>query len=217
MKCLPLRARISSFKQRARWERRRARKGSMQHVLRISRKIDYGLRAMIYLASISAGVRGALPGDRAADGRPEDFLAKILKTLVDQGLVRSTRGPHGGYALARLADRDQLPRRHRGGRGPGRAERLSRRRGRLRPLDGVHHGLGVAPGPGADARRLPSGEAARARVQAGRRRPDRARPAPDRIAARRRALSAELCRRAPRSRRGAFAPIDGALTLLRGG
>jgi Rrf2 family protein len=32
---------------------------------------------------------------------PEDFLAKILKTLVDQGLVKSTRGPHGGYALAR--------------------------------------------------------------------------------------------------------------------
>jgi Rrf2 family protein len=34
---------------------------------------------------------------------PEDFLAKILKTLVDEGLVRSVRGPHGGYALARPA------------------------------------------------------------------------------------------------------------------
>jgi Rrf2 family protein len=32
---------------------------------------------------------------------PEDFLAKILKTLVDQGLVKSARGPHGGYALGR--------------------------------------------------------------------------------------------------------------------
>ncbi len=73
----------------------------MQHVLRISRKIDYGLRAMIYLASI--------PPDSVVPFReiarrmmvPEDFLAKILKTLVDQGLVRSTRGPHGGYALAK--------------------------------------------------------------------------------------------------------------------
>ena len=73
----------------------------MQHVLRVSRKIDYGLRAMIYLASI--------PADQVVPFReiarqmmvPEDFLAKILKTLVDQGLVRSTRGPHGGYALAR--------------------------------------------------------------------------------------------------------------------
>jgi Rrf2 family protein len=75
----------------------------MQHVLRISRKIDYGLRAMIFLASI--------PGDAVVPFReiarrmaiPEDFLAKILKELVDEGLVRSTRGPRGGYALGRPA------------------------------------------------------------------------------------------------------------------
>jgi len=75
----------------------------MQHVLRISRKIDYGLRAMIYLASI--------PQDSVVPFReiarqmdvPEDFLAKILKTLVDQGLVRSTRGPHGQSKLSELA------------------------------------------------------------------------------------------------------------------
>ena len=75
----------------------------MQHVLRISRKIDYGLRAMIYLASISA--EQVVPFREIARQMlvPEDFLAKILKTLVDQGLVRSTRGPHGGYALARPA------------------------------------------------------------------------------------------------------------------
>jgi len=73
----------------------------MQHVLRISRKIDYGLRAMIYLASIPP--ESVVPFREIARQMmvPEDFLAKILKTLVDQGLVRSTRGPHGGYALAR--------------------------------------------------------------------------------------------------------------------
>ena len=75
----------------------------MQHVLRISRKIDYGLRAMIYLASIPSD--SVIPFREIARHMdvPEDFLAKILKTLVDQGLVRSTRGPHGGYALARTA------------------------------------------------------------------------------------------------------------------
>ena len=75
----------------------------MQHVLRISRKIDYGLRAMIYLASIP--VEAVVPFREIARQMavPEDFLAKILKTLVDHGLVRSTRGPHGGYALARLS------------------------------------------------------------------------------------------------------------------
>jgi Rrf2 family protein len=70
----------------------------VQHVLRISRKIDYALRAMIYLASIAGD---AVVPFREIARQMEDFLAKILKTLVDQGLVRSTRGPHGGYALAR--------------------------------------------------------------------------------------------------------------------
>ncbi len=75
----------------------------MQHVLRISRKIDYGLRAMIYLASIPP--EAVVPFREIAHQMmvPEDFLAKILKTLVDEKLVRSTRGPHGGYALARPA------------------------------------------------------------------------------------------------------------------
>ena len=75
----------------------------MQHVLRISRKIDYGLRAMIYLASVAQG--SVVPFREIAHQMdvPEDFLAKILKTLVDAGLVRSTRGPHGGYALARAS------------------------------------------------------------------------------------------------------------------
>ncbi len=73
----------------------------MQHVLRISRKIDYGLRAMIYLASIAP--EAVVPFREIARQMlvPEDFLAKILKTLVDEGLVRSARGPHGGYSLAK--------------------------------------------------------------------------------------------------------------------
>ncbi len=75
----------------------------MQHVLRISRKIDYGLRAMIYLSSIQKG--SVVPFREIARQMcvPEDFLAKILKTLVDEHLVKSTRGPHGGYCLARDA------------------------------------------------------------------------------------------------------------------
>ncbi len=73
----------------------------MQHVLRISRKIDYGLRAMIYLASVAAGAVVPFREIARQMAVPEDFLAKILKTLVDAGLVRSARGPHGGYVLTR--------------------------------------------------------------------------------------------------------------------
>ena len=75
----------------------------MQHVLRISRKIDYALRAMIYLASIPEDAVVPFREIARRMSVPEDFLAKILKTLVDEQLVRSTRGPHGGYALARRA------------------------------------------------------------------------------------------------------------------
>lgn len=75
----------------------------MQHVLRISRKIDYGLRAMIFLASIPDGAVVPFREIGRRMSVPEDFLAKILKHLVDGGLVRSTRGPRGGYALGRPA------------------------------------------------------------------------------------------------------------------
>jgi Rrf2 family protein len=76
----------------------------MQHVLRISRKIDYAIRAMIHLASIPPGTVVPFREIGKQMEVPEDFLAKILKTLVDHGVVRSTRGPHGGYKLARPAE-----------------------------------------------------------------------------------------------------------------
>ena len=76
----------------------------MQHVLRISRKIDYAIRAMIHLASIPQGTVVPFREIGRQMDVPEDFLAKIMKTLVDQGVVRSTRGPRGGYKLARPAE-----------------------------------------------------------------------------------------------------------------
>jgi Rrf2 family protein len=73
----------------------------MQHVLQVSRKIDYGLRAMIFLASVADGSIVPFREIARAMHIPEDFLAKILKTLVDGRLVLSARGSHGGYQLAR--------------------------------------------------------------------------------------------------------------------
>src|SRR3954463_4320704 len=73
----------------------------MQHVLQISRKIDYGLRAMIHLAGLPVGKVASLQDLAVTLHLPREFLAKILKILTDRGLVRSTRGAHGGYQLAR--------------------------------------------------------------------------------------------------------------------
>ena len=75
----------------------------MQHVLQISRKIDYALRAMIHLASLPLDRVLPLQEIVGATQLPRDFLAKILKELTGRKLVRSVRGAHGGYQLARPA------------------------------------------------------------------------------------------------------------------
>ncbi len=74
----------------------------MQHqALQISRKIEYGLRAMVCLAAQAPGTVVPFREIARRMDVPEDFLAKILKTLVGRGLVASVRGAHGGYRLTK--------------------------------------------------------------------------------------------------------------------
>ena len=69
--------------------------------LQISRKMDYALRALTYLAGRN-GVHGCTLNDIAAHTAvSSQFLAKIIEQLAQRGLVRSRRGPGGGYVLAR--------------------------------------------------------------------------------------------------------------------
>lgn len=77
----------------------------MQHVLQVSRKIDYGLRAMIHLAGLPPERISSLQDLATTLHLPREFLAKILKLLTARELVRSSRGVHGGYQLARPATR----------------------------------------------------------------------------------------------------------------
>jgi Rrf2 family protein len=69
--------------------------------LQISRKVDYALRAVVHLAS-QDGDRGCTLGDIAAHvAVSPQFLAKIIEQLAHRGLVRSRRGPKGGYVIGR--------------------------------------------------------------------------------------------------------------------
>lgn len=77
----------------------------MQHALQISRKIEYGTRAMVFLASLPEGMTTSFREIARQMDIPEEFLAKILKTLVRAKLVKSVRGSHGGYFLAVPASR----------------------------------------------------------------------------------------------------------------
>lgn len=62
---------------------------------------QYALRALIYLATNENG--GPIVGRVIADSEkiPRQFLAKILHSLGNSGLVSSTMGPGGGYELSR--------------------------------------------------------------------------------------------------------------------
>jgi len=68
--------------------------------MQITRKTDYGLRAISELALHDDG---AVPiGDIAQrHGIPDSFLEKIMQNLRQAGLVEATHGRSGGYTLSR--------------------------------------------------------------------------------------------------------------------
>jgi Rrf2 family protein len=65
---------------------------------------QHALRALIYLAEKNAPGPVLVREIADAAGVPRQSLAKILHGLRNQGLVRSTKGPGGGYQLARPGD-----------------------------------------------------------------------------------------------------------------
>ena len=70
-------------------------------VMQVSRKVDYALRAVIYLASLPGSQPIPVSDIATRRGIPPKFLEKIIKDLIRAGLVLSHRGAHGGYTLAR--------------------------------------------------------------------------------------------------------------------
>jgi Rrf2 family protein len=71
--------------------------------MKLTRASSYALHALAYLAQQPPGTAVASHVAAAARGVPEKFLLKLLKPLVGAGILRSAKGPHGGYRLARPA------------------------------------------------------------------------------------------------------------------
>ncbi len=68
--------------------------------LQPTRRTDYGIRALIYLANAES--RSAKASEiGAAMEIPTGFLHQVLQELQRAGLVTSRSGPTGGYALAK--------------------------------------------------------------------------------------------------------------------
>ncbi len=73
-------------------------------MLRFSKKADYGLMAMKHLAQQSPALCSTSAREIAEQyAIPIELMAKVLQRLVRTGLLVSTQGTRGGYALSRPA------------------------------------------------------------------------------------------------------------------
>ena len=65
-----------------------------------SRSSQYGVKASIYIASVSKDCKRVSIKDIAKEiDSPEAFTAKIVQNLVHHGFIDSAKGPSGGYCI----------------------------------------------------------------------------------------------------------------------
>jgi len=72
--------------------------------MQIPRRVDYGLRAVIYLSGQDREKCCSIAEIAKQQGMPRKFLEKIIQDLIRGGLIKSKRGSCGGYALARAPE-----------------------------------------------------------------------------------------------------------------
>jgi len=73
-----------------------------------SRSAEYAIRSFVYLARVPAGKFAMARHIAKEEQIPAHFLAKILQELTRKGLLRSNKGPSGGFALRMPASEIRL-------------------------------------------------------------------------------------------------------------
>jgi Rrf2 family protein len=71
--------------------------------MKLSRASTYALHAVVHMAAQNEDRPLASQRIAEVEGIPERFLLKVLKPLVSAQVLRSLKGPNGGYRLARPA------------------------------------------------------------------------------------------------------------------
>jgi Rrf2 family protein len=69
----------------------------------LTNKGKYGLKAIIHLAKLEAGETAQVADIAQQNNISKKFLDAILLDLRNAGMLRSKKGPGGGYALAKPA------------------------------------------------------------------------------------------------------------------
>ena len=76
--------------------------------MHVTAKADYAVRAVVELVDSSQASPRKVDEVAQAQGIPVSFLENILTQLRSSGIVRSQRGPEGGYWLALPAEEVNL-------------------------------------------------------------------------------------------------------------
>ena len=76
--------------------------------MKLTRRSEYALLALVHLARAEGEGYVAVAAMAEAQRLPPKFLEQLLMTLKRGGLVKSQKGPHGGYRLARPAGKIAL-------------------------------------------------------------------------------------------------------------
>ncbi len=76
--------------------------------MKLSRTVEYAVKAMLQLSQTQHGAPVPCSQLAAKGDMPERFLLEILRNLVTHGILHSTRGVVGGYALERSLDQVTL-------------------------------------------------------------------------------------------------------------
>ena len=76
--------------------------------MKLTRRSEYALLALIHLARARGEGYVSVAAMAEAQGLPGKFLEQLLMALKRDGLVKSRKGPHGGYRLARPASKIPL-------------------------------------------------------------------------------------------------------------
>ncbi|MCW5965261.1 MAG: Rrf2 family transcriptional regulator [Bryobacterales bacterium] len=69
-----------------------------------SRSSEYAIRAFVHLAQVTDSRFVMVKNIAEQEGIPSHFLAKILQQLARKGLLRSSKGPTGGFSLRQAPD-----------------------------------------------------------------------------------------------------------------
>ena len=73
-------------------------------------KVDYGVRALVYLAINGKDTPIRASEIAASSAVPEPYLAQVLHTLNKNGIIQSQRGRLGGHSLAKSPSEIRLSR-----------------------------------------------------------------------------------------------------------